>query len=522
MRCKYIYKNGVINGKQCEREAEPGSEYCFWHEPKDVKDLSSKKIKEKSLQEAYLVKANLTNTEFEEHTDLSFADLKEAKLCGTNLKGANLMGANLQRARLLQVNLQGATLTGANFEETYSVYRTLHGVLLSLADLQGQELYTANFQGVYSLGGTIFKKSILLRANFRASNLKGTDFSECDLEDADFTGSYLAGAKLEEANLTGINLKGAFLYTLSLNGVRNLQYAHFSLAIEEIIGDIILKLCMLKDGEVDIYWQKFSDELVNSLRLDKLTKEDSKMIVDSIINYNSFTPIDDLSLVLQKAGVFYEKAKDVYLNFKNYFRDSGLYELSGRFYVLEQMTNGKIQKVSFRLSFYWIIIHLKFLFSKRFKSKVRESKMPVEENGRKAMKYDLRTYPYLEHITTVSLIRDIKNLFGNLLSWIGNIILEATSLYGESPLRVILTVIEVILLYALIYAAFGGVVISSNSHIAKSILDYIYFSIGTFLTMSYGELIPTTSIRLVAESEAFCGAFLLAYFVVVVSRKIMR
>jgi uncharacterized protein YjbI with pentapeptide repeats len=522
MRCKYIYKNGFINGKQCEREAEPGSEYCFWHEPKDGKDLSSKKIKEKSLQETYLVKANLANTEFEEHTDLSFADFKEAELWGTNLKGANLTGANLQGARLWQANLQGATLTGANFEETYSVYRTRHRTLLSLADLQGQELYTANFQGVYSLGGTIFKKSILPRANFRASNLKGTDFSECDLEDADFTGSYLARANLKEANLGGTNLEGAFLYGLSLNGIKKLQYAHFSLAIEEIIGDITLKLGMLKDEEVDIYWQKFSDEIVNSLRLNKVTKEDSKMIVDSIINYNSFTPIDDLSLVLQKAGVFYEKAKDVYLNFKNYFRDSGLYELSGRFYVLEQMTNGKIQKVSFRLSFYWIIIHLKFLFSKRFRSKVRESKMPVEEDGRKAMKYDLRTYPYLEHITTVSLIRDIRNFFGNLLSWIGNIILEATSLYGESPLMVILTVIEVILLYALIYAAFGGVVISSNSHIAKSILDYIYFSIGIFLTMSYGDLIPTPSMRLVAESEAFCGAFLLAYFVVVVSRKIMR
>jgi len=522
MRCKYIYKNGFIKGKQCEREAESGSEYCFWHETKDRKDLSSKKINEKDLQEAYLVKANLANAEFEEHTDLSFAKLKEGELWGTNLKGANLMGANIQGAKLWQVNLQGATLTVANFEGTYSVYRTRHGILLSVADLQGQELHTANFQGVYSRGGTVFKKSILLRANFRAANLKGTDFSECNLESADFTGSYLAGANLKEANLTGTNLKGAFLYTLSLNGVRNLQYAHFSPAIEEVIGDITLKLGVLKDEEVDIYWQKFSNEIVKSLRLDKETKEDSKIIVDSIINHSYLGPIDDLSLVLQKAGSFYEKARDVYLNLKNYFRDNGLYGISGNCFVLEQMIKGKIQEVSFRLSFYWIIIHLKFLFSKRFRSKIRESKMPIEEDGRKAIKYDLRTYPYLEHITTVSLARDIKSFFGNLLGWIGNMFLKATSLYGESAVALILTAIWTILIYALIYAAFGGIVISSNSHIAKSILDYIYFSIGTFATLSYGEFAPTPSVRLVAGSEAFLGAFIIAYFVVVVSRKIMR
>lgn len=522
MRCKYIYKNGFIKGKQCEREAEAGSEYCFWHETKDGKDISLKKINEKNLQEAYLIRAHLGNTEFEEHTDLSYADLKEADLWGTNLKGANLIRANLQGAKLGQVNLQGATLTGANFEGTYSLYTTRQRSLLSMADLQGQELHTANFQGVYSRGGTVFKKSILLRVNFRAANLKGTDFSECNLESVDFTGSYLAGANLKEANLTGTNLKGAFLYTLSLNGVRNLQYAHFSPAIEEIIGDITLKLGALKDEGVDIYWQKFSEEIIRLLQLDAETKENSKIIVDSIINHSYFGPIDDLSLVLQKAGSFYEKASDVYLNLKNYFRDNGLYGISGKFYVLEQRIKGKIREVSFRLSFYWIIIHLKFLFNKRFRSKIRESKMPIEEDGRKAIEYDLMTYPYLKHITTVSLARDIKSFFGNLLGWIGNIILGATSLYGESAVALILTTIWIILSYASIYAAFGGVVISSNSHIAKSILDYIYFSIGTFVTLSYGEFAPTPSFRLVAGSEAFLGAFIIAYFVVVVSRKIMR
>jgi len=69
-----------------------------------------------------------------------------------------------------------------------------------------------------------------------------------------------------------------------------------------------------------------------------------------------------------------------------------------------------------------------------------------------------------------------------------------------------------ILIYALIYATFGGVAISGNSNIAKSILDYIYFSIGTFITMSYGEFTPTPSMRLVAGSEAFLGAFIIAYF----------
>jgi len=43
MRCKYIYKNNLVEEiKQCQRDAEPGSEYCFWHEQKDGKTFLRK------------------------------------------------------------------------------------------------------------------------------------------------------------------------------------------------------------------------------------------------------------------------------------------------------------------------------------------------------------------------------------------------------------------------------------------------------------------------------------------------
>ncbi len=112
----------------------------------------------------------------------------------------------------------------------------------------------------------------------------------------------------------GANLSGAFLYGLSLSGIKNLQYAYLSKAIEEIIGDITLKLGVLKHGEAEKYWQKFSNEVIKSLPLDKETKEDSKIVVKSIMNHGHNGNIDNWGLVLKESGKFYVKANDVYLN----------------------------------------------------------------------------------------------------------------------------------------------------------------------------------------------------------------
>lgn len=515
MKCKYIYKFWPNEGKQCEMEAEVDSAFCFWHKQKKMKDLSSKEIKEKNLQEAYLVGANLSNAKFEEFTNLSFADLREANLWATKLKSANITGANMQRTKLWQVDFQNATLLGADFKNSSTIYSTRQKTYIRLSDLQNQQLKTANFKGVFARGAD-FKMSNLYDADFKGAYLESADFSESNLERANFIGSHLTGAKFQGANFTQVELKGAFLYKVSLKNIINLRYARIWPAIEEIISGILLDLGKLEERFVDEYWEKFFKKLESYLKLHSETDEDKKLILNSIINTLHGNVITQYDL-LQNAGGFLEQAEDIYLNFKNYFREIGLYDNSGKFYVLEQRVKGKIEGIELLLALDFIKYRLK-----TFIRKVLQLRNVTMNNNMKnnTEVINLLTKPYIDHANTITLLKDIENYFQSLVKLIGNILSSVTSLYGESPLRVILTSIEIIIIFALIYTI-SGLQLSHNL-ISHAVGNSLYFSAFTFLTLSYGEISPIPSMRLFAGIEAFFGAFFFAYFVIVVSRKIMR
>ncbi|MBT4044247.1 MAG: hypothetical protein HOK21_03255 [Rhodospirillaceae bacterium] len=103
--------------------------------------------------------------------------------------------------------------------------------------------------------------------------------------------------------------------------------------------------------------------------------------------------------------------------------------------------------------------------------------------------------------------------------------------YGERPFRVVLVSISVILSCALLYFAFGitdhaGIVIfdpaTGLAENSMSFLNVLYFSVVTFTTLGYGDMSPIGITRLIAASEAFLGAFVLALFVVVFVKKMTR
>jgi len=52
--------------------------------------------------------------------------------------------------------------------------------------------------------------------------------------------------------------------------------------------------------------------------------------------------------------------------------------------------------------------------------------------------------------------------------------------------------------------------------------ENLYFSVVTFTTVGYGDYVPRVGYHLLAVSEAFLGAFMMAFFVVVLSRKVIR
>jgi hypothetical protein len=103
--------------------------------------------------------------------------------------------------------------------------------------------------------------------------------------------------------------------------------------------------------------------------------------------------------------------------------------------------------------------------------------------------------------------------------------------YGESPARVILFSIMLILIFATLYffsgLSFSGdsLAFNPNESLWQNIKYYfsaLYFSVVTFTTLGYGDLAPIGIARAFAALEAFMGSFTLALFVVVFVKKMTR
>ncbi len=103
--------------------------------------------------------------------------------------------------------------------------------------------------------------------------------------------------------------------------------------------------------------------------------------------------------------------------------------------------------------------------------------------------------------------------------------------YGENPARIILFSLLLVFIFAFGYAFLGiesdeGIIIcSTNNSLVENLIvfyDSIYFSVITFTTLGYGDLIPTGYTRALSAIEAFGGSFTLALFVVVFVKKMTR
>jgi hypothetical protein len=103
--------------------------------------------------------------------------------------------------------------------------------------------------------------------------------------------------------------------------------------------------------------------------------------------------------------------------------------------------------------------------------------------------------------------------------------------YGESPARVIIFSIVLIIIFATLYF-FSGLSFSGDSlgfdinaslwENTKFYLSSLYFSVVTFPPLGYGDLVPIGIARAFAALEAFLGSFTLALFVVVFVKKMTR
>ncbi len=103
--------------------------------------------------------------------------------------------------------------------------------------------------------------------------------------------------------------------------------------------------------------------------------------------------------------------------------------------------------------------------------------------------------------------------------------------YGERPLNVVLFSLLLIGINAVLYFFLG---IQSNAQVVQinlsatlytnliNFLECLYFSVVTFTTLGYGDLVPIGASRPLAALEAFTGNFTIALFVVVFVKKMTR
>ena len=94
--------------------------------------------------------------------------------------------------------------------------------------------------------------------------------------------------------------------------------------------------------------------------------------------------------------------------------------------------------------------------------------------------------------------------------------------YGERPVNVIRVSLTIIFFFSAAHVLFQGICFSDTSF-TQRLWESFYFSVITFTTLGYGDFHPVTHVgQVLAIAEAFTGAFMIAVFVLVFGRKMMR
>ena len=110
----------------------------------------------------------------------------------------------------------------------------------------------------------------------------------------------------------------------------------------------------------------------------------------------------------------------------------------------------------------------------------------------------------------------------NFLEWFISHVTSKLCGYGERANRVIAGSLVIVFFLALLYFISQAVVKQADPSHIPGFLESLYFSFVTFTTLGYGDYAPTQTFQLVATAEAFFGAFMIALFVLVFGRKMLR
>jgi len=414
----------------------------------------------KKLIEKHKKDKDLTKEKIEPGWDWSEADLK----------GFNLKKLELSTPKNPAV-FKNADLSEAHLEEARLLFAHLKEAKLEKAYLQGANLLNANLEGA-NLTHTHLEKASLIKAHMEGATSYYINLKEADLWDTHLEGAILVSANLEGANLKQAHLEGVDLRNANLEKA-SLEKAHLegAVLISANLKNTDLKGAVFRYADMytsnldgsNIEYAILSEEDIHESGWKELRQSIKKLEKENI----NRKAIDKIKRHLDSSiDVVYQygKAADVYRVIKNILRQNGAYGKEAEYHYKEQ---------------------------------------------RAYTKYLKKTRKYRK--------------------WLLNSAFKLLCGFGEKPLRIVAWVIFVIVFFGTFFLVFNGI-IPQNSTVSLHPLDYYYFSLITTATLSFGDIVPNPAaglmdiswFRIAAMSEALIGTFLMALFIIVVAKRVMR
>ena len=313
-----------------------------------------------------------------------------------------------------EADLSGWNLEGLKLSNKGNI-ANLQNANFSRANLENINLASANLEKAY-FGGTNLKNAILRGSDLKDAYLRGAILENATLHKSCLQGADMIGANLQNAKLWSSNLTGAKLQN------SNLRNAEFN-------EKTILLNVNLYQSKIDNSTLKFAN-----VNLDKI--------------------------VMQEKNKEYNKAKEVYRNLKNYFKQEGQYDISGKYYYRERLMETECNREE-KKYLHWIFdMLLKFITG-----------------------YGERPQ--------------------NILMWWFGII------FGYA------------FIYDVFNGIYNGIAYNIASY-NPNFFEALYFSIVTFTTLGFGDFAPKPLFQLFASLEALFGAIFIALFIFVFARKMSR
>ncbi len=217
--------------------------------------------------------------------------------------------------------------------------------------------------------------------------------------------------------------------------------------------------------------------------------------------------------ILPEKEKIFSEAQEIFLLLKNNFHSIGRYEDESWAFQKEK----EMERKSYSFD----------AFTKNMESKEKKN----EEKDQKVKKSNFISY--------LNWLKDNK-----FRKWLWSCFCNAIYGYGEKPWNVVISAGVIIIFFALLFSSIGisnpeiidlkGITVDQNTgnivdsaskgllknNVIRNIPDSLYFSTITFTTLGYGDFRPLEGWgRILAGSEAFIGAFMMALFVYTFARR---